>query len=234
MYLILDLGVLLIIFLAIILCYHKGLIRSLLGLFSNILAVIVSSSIGGLITDFIYQNFIKQKIISSISDSIKIDDIVSIENVTDNLPDYAKTLLGMFGYTTDSITQNVGNEVEKYNVSIAECIEKLLEPICKAFLGFIVIIILFIIIRIVINLIIKAIDKLTDVKVIRTVNKVLGGVFGLIDGLLIAYFAVGIFALIVPAILGSNMTYSEFNKIAFDSYIFRFFYKDNIITSIFI
>jgi uncharacterized membrane protein required for colicin V production len=232
MSIILDTGILIIILLSIFVCFRRGLIKSLLGVVSNVASIFISTYLGSLLTTFIYDSFIKENIISSISSSIAENvssSSQSVESATNNLPDYVNTILGLFGYTTDSLNQGVTTAIESQSLGVAQAIESVLQPIVTAIIGFLLVIVLFIIIRLILRKLIRMIDKVAKLPVLNTVNKLLGGLLGIVDGFVIAYFAVAITAILLPLITGGSIAGDTLKSFAEDSYIFGFFYNDNII-----
>lgn len=76
------------------------------------------------------------------------------------------------------------------------------------------------------------ITRVFDLPVLRTINKFLGGLLGVVEGLVLAYFLASFTALLVPLISGGDISYTEFSSQASNSALFSYFYNNNIITSI--
>lgn len=235
MEIILDVGICIVMFLSIFVCYRRGFLRSVFGLLSNILAIIISSWLGSFLSNLIYDNFIRDKVVDSVSESIAGavgSQTQSVETAANNLPDYVNTILGLFGYTTDSLNSGINNAVETQSLNIAQAVESVIAPIIMAIMTIILVIILFIIIRIIFGKLIKLADIVSRAPVIRTVNKIFGGLLGIVNGFIIVYFITAVVSALIPLITGGNITYEEFAEVSGQTIIFDFFYKNNIITNI--
>ena len=82
----------------------------------------------------------------------------------------------------------------------------------------ILLVILFILIFIIVKKLIKLISRVFNIPVVKQINQLLGGIFGLAEGLLIVFIAVNIFVIVTefsnPALLNNEL---------FSGAVFRFF-----------
>ena len=68
--------------------------------------------------------------------------------------------------------------------------------------------------------------------VLHTVNRILGGLVGILDGLVVVYFLTAIVIIVVPIVTGGAISYFEFGVMAEDTMLFKLFYDHNIVTGI--
>lgn len=236
MHFLLDIAVILVLIGSILLCYYRGIIHTLVSFAGNIICILASLFLGDALAKSIYDDFLSKQIVDSISDSLKnssYDGITSIEKALNNLPSMPKDLLAVFGHTPKTMSKGITLDLANNYSSIAATIERLLRPICISVISFIVICIFFIAFRFLFHFLIRVIDRATDLPLLRTANKWAGGVFGIVNGLLLIYFLVGVFSLIFPFIAGDGMTYAQFDELARGTNFYSFFYIDNMITAFF-
>lgn len=232
MAIILDIGILMIIFLTIYACYRRGLVRTLLGIACNIASIIGAIYISDFISKLIYDGFIKQNILDSVSKTVDTSvggSTQTVHTAVNNLPDSINTLLGMFGYTTDSLDTELDKIVNKGNVSISEGIESIVAPIVICIISFVLIIILFVLFRFLLGKLSKLIIRVANLPLIGTVNRLCGGLLGIADGFVLAYFVTAVVVILFPVITSGSIVYDDFVVYAKDSYVFSFFFKDNFI-----
>ncbi len=232
----LDIGVFTVILLAIIVGFKRGFVKSVLGLISNILSIVVAVFLGSSLSELIYNSFIKDSIINSISESISSNVQSSTSSVTEGvsqLPDYITYLLSVFGYNNTTVATDVNNMVESQSRNAANAVETVLAPIITAIMSFFFIIILFIIIRFIAGKLCRLICGVAKLPILSTINKIFGGVFGILNGIIIVYFLTAFVTIVIPLISGGGITYLEFDEMAKESALFSIFYENNLISSIF-
>ena len=67
---------------------------------------------------------------------------------------------------------------------------------------------------------------------LHTVNRLLGGLVGILDGIVIVYFLTAIVIIVVPIVTGGAISYFDFGVMAEDTVLFKLFYDNNIVTGI--
>lgn len=232
---ILDIGVIAVEIITILICYKRGLARTVSGILCSIISIFGAYFLGKFLSQAIYDFFIKNTIIDSFSSSMEdtfTSSATQVTNVYSDLPDFVKSIMGMFGFNPDSLNTSVNEIAKQQSNNIATAVESIIAPIIVAVILFFLFIILFFILRFVTGKISKVICKAVDMPVNRTVNKVLGGAFGIVDGIIVLYFVSSLAIILVPLLSGGNVTYLEFRHIANDSVLFKYFYHNNVITFI--
>ena len=231
----LDIGVIIIVILTIIVCFKRGFAKTVLGLLSNIVSIVGAFVLGTSLSDLIYSGLIKDNIIESLSSSINSNLSTSTSSVSgqaSELPDYVNSILSLFGYSADTVNKNIDTMVETQSNNIASAVESAIGPVITAILSFFLVIILFIILRFITAKISKLIAGVMEVPVLHTVNRVLGGLVGILDGLVVVYFLTAIVIIVVPIVTGGAISYFEFGVMAEDTMLFKLFYDYNIVTGI--
>ncbi|MGN1131293.1 MAG: CvpA family protein [Ruminococcus sp.] len=231
----LDLGVIIIVLLTVIVCFKRGFAKTVLGLLSNIVSVVGAFILGTSLSDLIYSGLIKDNIIDSLSSSINSNlstTTSTVEEQTSALPDYIQSILSLFGYSTDTVNRNIDTMVETQSNNIASAVESAIGPVITAIISFFLVIILFFILRFITARLSKLIAGVMEVPVLHTVNRILGGLVGILDGLVIVYFLTAIVIIVVPVVTGGAVSYFDFGVMAEETVLFRLFYDHNIVTGI--
>jgi len=221
---ILDVSLVLIVSVFLFIGYKKGIVKSVYGFLSLIVAGVGSYFSGKYLSQWVYGFFFEKSINESISNSVSASTenlTASVENVLSNLPEYVKNLLGFFNVSEgDFFQQN----------TTAQLVESELQQSIKGavveVLGFIFIIVLFILILILMRLLSKPIVSIFEIPVIKQINGIFGMLFGLAEGLVICYIAVLVFRLIVPDAHSTLLNAEMFNN----SVIFSRIYYSEFIT----
>ena len=104
----LDIGVSILFILTIIVCYRRGFAKTILGLLSSVISLAGAYFIGSWLSKLIYDNAIKDKIVSNVSDSMEssVSSTTSkVETATNDLPEFVDKILGYFGYNSSNINK---------------------------------------------------------------------------------------------------------------------------------
>lgn len=231
----LDFGVIIIVIITVIVCFKRGFAKTVLGFLSNIISVVGAFVLGTSLSDLIYSGLIRDNIIDSLSSSINSNLSASTSTAgeqTNGLPDYVSAILNLFGYSTDTVNKNIDTMIETQSNNIATVVESAIGPVITAIISFFLVIILFVILRFITAKISKLIAGVMEIPVLHTVNRLLGGLVGILDGLVIVYFLTAMVIIIVPIVTGGAITYFDFGVMAEDTMLFKLFYDYNIVTGI--
>lgn len=160
-----------------------GAAKTLVQLTGFIVVVGLVFTVGDILTDYIYDSFVKDKIVTSVSEQIN----ESVDGYTDNfksaLPDYIIEVGEFIGIDIDEkLNESKSNNTSEVVIKLEE---NILQPVIKSIIKFALMIILILISAI----LIKALSKLTlvinKIPIIGTANKGLGLVFGAAKALLV-------------------------------------------------
>ncbi len=170
----------------------KGFISSIISFFGGLASLILSSFLSRPLAEYIYGLFLKDKIISSITESIgnvstnsASEFLNSLEQSVQSLPSPIVALFQSNGQSVvDIVTNNLGQGVQ----TIAEDLSlKIIEPLFITLISTVFFIILFIILSLVFNLLSKLFVGIKKIPVIGKINSILGAVFGILYSLIILY-----------------------------------------------
>lgn len=183
--------------------YNKGLVLTVLGFFTMLFSTVLSGVLGPLVAGFLKTTSIYESINSYVGETLLGSSLNSGENIIDsfNLPEFLKTAL------SDNIQSA---DPSKYITGFIVNILSML----------IVFVLLFVIFKIIAN----ALNIINYIPVFRTANKLLGGVLGFAQSVIVIWI---VFA--VLAMLYGKPMFSGIIKTVSDSLIASKFYDSNIL-----
>lgn len=227
---ILDIALITVIVFFITVAAKKGFIKASRNIAALILTAVLMTSLQPVVLGILRQ--------SPLGDNIKI--MVS-KNITgayekEQLPPDADTTdteqslmiceaLSLPSFLSDSIEDSIKQMSEiKNNV-----MEVITDSISLFILRLISIILLFLAVRIFVFLVLKLLESLFGLPVLKTVNKTLGAVIGIVNALIAVYIICGAVSLLTPT---ANL--AEVQTAVDTTYILKYFYNNNLLLSLFI
>lgn len=215
MNIILDLAVAAIIILSVVIGYNRGLIKSVMGLASGIIAIILALALTPALSGFINDNFVhpaissfvEQKIVS-VTPSQKSDD-ESVQEMIEDRPSEFQDVLDFFGMTFDELKtslfgdkkdtapaqtgseSNNGGLVKEAGMKISKNVSGLVSSVI-AFL------IIYILSLVILKIVTSMLNGLFSLPVLKTSNKVLGALIGLVTGVLSCFIVCTVVARVLP------------------------------------
>ena len=200
----------------------RGLAKTILTIAGLVLAAISAYYLSSFLSQLIYDAFIKQTVINNIQQIIEQNGIdYALSNCLEAVPQWINGILsfiiGIFGMSLNEY-QNQLVLSSDFSSSTSQAVENVLAPVVSSVFGMILLVILFILIFIIVKKLIKLISRVFNIPVVKQINQLLGGIFGLAEGLLIVFIAVNIFVIVTefsnPALLNNEL---------FSGAVFRFF-----------
>lgn len=182
MTLLFDLGIVALVGLFAYSGYRKGLIISLVNVAGTIIACVVASILSSVLSTAIYTNFIEKAILSSVENAaetvpVNAEALEQAGEVLSNLPNALCNMLAFLGVNSDGLA----SEMVSTNLGIPELVESLVRPNAIRLISTILTVVLFIIITIVLKYAAHIATKALEAVKLGTVNKILGGIFGVAE-----------------------------------------------------
>ena len=216
-----DLIVLSIILIFVIIGIKRGIAKTLLSLAGVILCAISAYYLSELLAQSFYDAFLKQTIITNIENMIEQNGLeYAVQNPFEAMPQWILTILTfiltLFGATIDEFEKNIAFS-KNLSLTIAQNIEKTLSGLIISIFMIILTILLFIVLFYFVKKIIKLTLNVFEIPVIKQINKLLGGLLGAIEGIVVVWFAINIFYAIMtftsPEIIQSEAIKGEVFKL---------------------
>lgn len=227
----LDIGFVIIILLCVVFGYKKGFFKSIAGFIGAVIAMFLAWVLAGLIANALYQGIFREKLIDHISAVLSNDALASFPEkaaqVVVNLPGFLSNTLNNQGITSSQIEQSL----QAAGNNAAPATADLISPAVIWLLQLLLTVILFFILVILVRLVIKLIGNVFRLPVLRQVDGILGGLFGIFKGVVYIFLACILLQLLMPVIGNSS---EPMKQVLDNSFIYQFIFYNNPITSWFI
>ncbi len=202
-----DLGCIVILLLFALLGIKNGLAKSLLRFAGNIIAAVLAKIASAPVASYLYETFLKTRIQDKLNETFHLEDISAsideiIAAIRESIPEGAYEIAENWG-----LLPKIKNSAGKI-LSAADIEQDYIRPIITKVLVIITIIALFIILSVILMLVANMIYKrcFEDKKgVLNKANRIFGGVFGLIRGLIPVGVCCLILCVVAPLATGSNL-----------------------------
>ena len=171
----------------------KGFLSTIVMMVGQIAAIVVAIVLSGLLSSYIYSNFIEQKIINEMTDKIQITfsgestaaatEIVT--KATENLPGFISDKAKKMAEEDSGLLKNLDEKLGNSSKDAAKLIEdNIIQPIAEFALRIIMFSVMFIILMIIVRLLAKLLKAVNKIPLVGGANKALGAATGLLDGII--------------------------------------------------
>ena len=229
MSILLDIGFVIIVLLCVIFGYKKGFFKSIAGFIGAVIAMFLAWVLAGLIANALYQGVFR--LIDNISAVLSNDALASFPEkaaqVVANLPDFLSNTLSNQGITSSQIEQSL----QAAESNAAPATADLISPAIIWLLQLLLTVILFFILLLLVRLVIKLIGNVFRLPVLRQIDGILGGLFGIFKGAVYIFLVCILLQLLMPVIGNSS---EPMKQVLDKSFIYQFIFYNNPITSWFI
>ena len=198
MSIILDLIVIAIIILMVLISAKRGFVRVAVEAVGFVAAIILSLSLSTTLADVTYQKAIEPAILSSVENATAETTSSAADDAWNSLPNFITKNADKFGISKDSITnditEDIGNSATEIVTSISQ---NTIKPMAVGILKTLYSVILMLVLMIAVKFLAHVINKLFSFSLVGKVNKALGGTFGAIKGIIIAWVFCAVISLLV-------------------------------------
>lgn len=193
MFIILDIILVAIFALFVFMAMKKGFVLSLLEFLAVILSFVIAFSISPILAQTTYDVAMEEKLVDTVES--KIDEKFSLDDTNeqaevllDSIPDYMVTFAGAFDISMEDVKDEIADERFTSEGVASQLVEKIAQPIAVGALSVLFFLIVAVILLFVLKILAKMIAKIFKLPIIKSVNKVLGGVLGAFKGLAVVFF----------------------------------------------
>ncbi len=218
----------------------QGFVRIFVGVLGYLLAFIIATAISKPISTAVYENMVKPTVVENISKSLPDTSGIaesaeavdqSLDEIFDNIPDFAAEYLENSGLSRNDIADSVNGIVSADAESISEGIaDSLVKPIVLNLLEMIVFLILLTILTAAFRVVSKPLRRVKNIPLIGPLNSFLGGVLGILRASITIYVLAAAVKMFV-VLTGNENTFLNETVIG-STYIFNIFYKYNLFSGI--
>jgi hypothetical protein len=183
---------------------------------------------GGVVGDWICDNFVL-KYISEYAYGI-VESLIensaenyNISNLFESLPEEFVTLVENCGADISVLNSQFGSSLTLSQVELYSFAESVASPISQTLSNAIAIVSIFLISLLILWIIGLVVKIIVKIPIIKTVNSLLGFVFGVIKGLVIVWILCVTLSIFVESGFMDPETVEVLNNLTKESYIFNFF-----------
>lgn len=178
--------------------FKRGIAITILNIAGVALTGFLAYHISAFLASWVYTAFVQQTLITNLQQMIDTQGInAAIANSFSALPDWAMGMMGFFLslFGTDaSIYTNDFQIPNQTATTVSVSVEQLIQPIITGFFQMLIGAVISIIVFILIKLLVNKLAKVFKIPVVKQVNQLLGGVFGLVEAAILVFFAVNIYS----------------------------------------
>lgn len=193
--------------------FKRGIAITILNIAGVALTGFLAYHISNFLASWVYTAFVQQTLTTNLQQMIDTQGInAAIANSFSALPNWAMGMIGFFLslFGTDaSIYTNDFQIPNQAAATVSTSVEKLIQPIVTGCFQMVIGAVISIIIFILIKLLVNKLAKVFRIPVVKQVNQLLGGVFGLVEAAILVFFAVNIYSGVLkfsnPEMLNSPM-----------------------------
>lgn len=193
-----DIIIIAIFALLFIIDFKRGIAITILNIAGVVLTGFLAYHISAFLASWVYTAFVQQTLITNLQQMIDTQGInAAIANSFSALPDWAMGMMGFFLslFGTDaSIYTNDFQIPNQTATTVSVSVEQLIQPIITGFFQMVIGAVISIIVFILIKLLVNKLAKVFKIPVVKQVNQLLGGVFGLAEAAILVFFAVNIYS----------------------------------------
>ena len=207
----LDVAVLAVLIIFVWLGYRKGLIKSVMGLVSLGVSIILAVNFYSYPSHYINEHVITPYFTNNTSEEFESlmnggTETISPEQILEDKPDALTDILNKYGIDISSIKEYYENNIKPSIDSFKtdEIADKLSDFIVEStaetvsnILGFLIV---FVTALVVINLLLKLLNLMFKLPVLKFANKLLGAILGLVKGLIVTVIVVNVVSGLVSAV----------------------------------
>ncbi len=206
--------------------YKIGLVRAFMNLVGTILALIISLYLSNIISELIYNNYVRNIMVANISSTLNEyvgqDINTKADAVLRELPSFLSGTLSMFGVDSGSVESTIENTTGNATYAIVD----LFAPVIISVIKTISMSVLFFVLMIPIKFLTKFLVKIVRLPGLRQLDHILGALLGGLKCLFILAIIVSLLKVLLPIVDEKPELFSD--KSIESTILFKSFYKENL------
>ena len=176
-----------IIFLAVIIIFIisgaiRGFARAIMNIAAVVASAILSNLLSGVISDWIFNSFVRNDLIANLNNAVTNTEI-SVNSALGDLPGWVSSVVSffcnLFNFDEQRLVDRFVGTASTAKLTAVQVTDNFVKPIVTGIFSFFIAIILF------------------ELPVISPINRVLGGVFGAAEGIVVALICLAVLAVIM-------------------------------------
>lgn len=183
---VLDIAVILIFGLMVYLGHRDGFIKTVAGMISFVVALVLSTVLAGPVSDVVYDKLVEPPVVAALEAHLG-DDSPAADTLTaaiEEMPAFVTKQMATQGIQDGDDLLKYINNADKGETAVDSVMNKVIQPVTVPVLKVVCSLLLFFLLQFVISLILKLLNVLAKLPVIKQANKTLGIVAGVVQGAL--------------------------------------------------
>ncbi len=183
---VIDLILLLAFVFSIVVAYKKGLLKSIVDTFGFIVSVFLASRVAEYVHLWIYRNLLKDRLIETVRQKIVESSAANQESLLfTDIKDFVSGFASAFGMDTAEISKGMAG-IDLSATNAAELlVETAIQPIATVIIKCVLFLIFAVIFIAVLGVLGRFLSGLIKATPLKGINKILGGVFGILKGFVV-------------------------------------------------
>lgn len=185
----LDIAVILIFGLMVYWGHRAGFIKTVAGMISFVVALVLSTVLAGPVSDIVYDKLVEPPVTAALEAHLG-DDSVAADTLTaaiEEMPGFVTGRLAAQGIHDGADALKYINNAQEGETATESVMRQIIRPVTVPVLEVVCSLILFFLLQFIISLILKLLNVLAKLPVLKQANKTLGIVAGLVQGALWAF-----------------------------------------------
>jgi uncharacterized membrane protein required for colicin V production len=190
-----DIVILAVALIAMLVGINRGFLSSLISFIGLVLAIVVSAFIASILSEIIFNGLLRDSLTSAVEE--KLIESTNPNDLVDSLSSgVLGILVGIFGLK-DELLMFFSEMSDKSSVVAGDIVSMVIKPPLIMLIRLFTFIIFMFILKWLISLIARKIISVNEIPMIGSVNKLLGGLFGILRGLVLCFIVVAVLTFVV-------------------------------------
>ncbi len=188
--------------------YKKGFIRTVSGVLSFVLALVLSSALAAPVADYVYTTGIQPTVVQKLEDNLGKDSptVERLEEALEDMPAFITSQLSLSGITDGETLLKYVGKVPDGDTATEKIESTIVRPVVYPVLEAVFSLVLFIVLQVLIGFVLRLLNLLAKLPIIKKINKWAGVIAGAIQGVLWVLFAIGVLELLIASGLVETLT----------------------------
>lgn len=182
----------------------RGMARTLLNFAALVLCSVVSDLLSGVLAKWIYTTFFQQGVIENIQQTIDSQGAdAAVTQTLNSAPSWITGLLSAYSRLSGISMNEIQTSLKltyNQNLSPAQNLERPVGELSTMVIALVASFVLFFVLFMLCKPLIRHISKIFRIPVLSQIDRVVGGVLGFIEGVILLLFAVNFFYVVVSAV----------------------------------
>lgn len=222
---VLDIAVILIFGLMVYFGHRDGFIKTIAGMISFVVALVLSTVLAGPVSDMAYNKLVEPPVAAALEAHLGDESPAAdtLDAAFEKMPSFVTGQLATQGIRSGADALQYLNNAEEGESAADSVMRQIIRPVTLPVLEVICSLILFFVLQFIISLILKLLNVLAKLPVLKQANKTLGIVAGVVQGLLWAF----LIATIVKAVAMSGLLPMVSNEVVDSTYLVKWLAEIN-------